>query len=1005
MSNFIKKSLSCFLLALVVFLVPSISFAVTRDEIMNTAKSYKSHLWTASEGNVCHNKVVWKKDKRVRIDTPDENCGSACSGLGWWGAEGENIGMPYKWGGFNTLESFDNGIRAGACGGDVYKRSIELSGYGSYDSDAVGIDCSGFVSRSWNLKGQKTTKSLPDISKELGKDFGFDQTEKYQSMKKGDIFNIYGYHVMLCGEDNPFTENYEVKVYESSGNDWKANNRNYTFDKLTHNNVSFDKPDEPYRPYTYLSLQDPGFSFADIEVVIDYSGSMGGTDMGDGIKIERAKEIAKYFVDMAKPNNRVGITSFDESGYSDYPLTLVGNNNAAKTEMKNVVDAISASDNQTFMKEGLEIARGKLNTVEKSASTKAIILITDGFESSDFFYVRSLLSDIIPQIIEDGIKIYPIQIKGESGHNPPQVYLSMVEPKISSKIRLNMGWTPHDYSYLYDSEVKKFLKRVAGQTGGAYYVVEDLKDFQKIYNSIAADLYQEKETKLASGTVPGMGNKLAMEGILVDPSIEEITFSLTWPGSDLDLVLIKPDGTEISSSTVNEYSDISFVSADTYEIYKVSQPMNGEWRLKIIGIDIPQEGEDYTLAISELGGMDFETELDREEYFQGDSIKITAGVVDQTLDIPETQYLYGAEIKVEAEDPDGGVHLLSLSDEGFDGDEEAGDGIYAGLFSETLLIGNYIFTISVQGFSNDEAESPFERTKTLSVFVNKAEKKNVIITVSDKEGSVFDEIILEAEIKDEDGELLAANSNNEVNFKVGDEVIGSAAVDDSGKAKISWMAGLVPKELMEIHPIIVSFGGSEKYFPTQGQGDFTLISARQLKLDTLTEIGIFQNQIAENNKHCRGSINHAAKFIEESLDDKFWLDASRLNSFLNSSSKNIGKSGVRVFNKESQTVKELLKIIKRKNRCSDLIDENEVKFMIDKLVQADALLAKVALDETKNISAKNSKSQKIIDRQIERAEKNIQRAYQELDKNKPDKAINYFKNAWIHCQIVGMNRD
>ena len=92
------------------------SAIITRNEIMSVAESYKDHLWTASKGNICSNKVVGK----VRIDTPDKNCKSACYNLGWWDSKGKtNQSVPYKWGGFNTLSSFDDGIRAGACGGDV----------------------------------------------------------------------------------------------------------------------------------------------------------------------------------------------------------------------------------------------------------------------------------------------------------------------------------------------------------------------------------------------------------------------------------------------------------------------------------------------------------------------------------------------------------------------------------------------------------------------------------------------------------------------------------------------------------------------------------------------------------------------------------------------------------------------------------------------------------------------------------------------------------------------
>ena len=257
-------------------------------------------------------------------------------------------------------------------------------------------------------------------------------------------------------------------------------------------------------------------------------------------------------------------------------------------------------------------------------------------------------------------------------------------------------------------------------------------------------------------------------------------------------------------------------------------------------------------------------------------------------------------------------------------------------------------------------------------------------------------MVLEAEIKYENGKLLTGDSNKVI-FRVNNKIIGNAAIDNSGKAKILWTVDLIPEDLIETYSIAVSISGGQKCFSAEGQGEFVLIGARQLKREVLGKL----ETLHEDNKRCQKNVRHAVKFIKKSLNPDFWLNASCLNS----SKKKSKKSGVWVFNYDRSAVKGLLKIVRDKNKCSSAVGENEVRDIINKLVRTDELLAEVILDKARNSSAENSRIQKIINRQIKRAEKNIKRANQELDKNKPDRAIYYFRNAWIHGQIaVRMSR-
>ena len=187
-----KKLSFLLMLFLFSFTIAQTSFAIiTRDEIMNIAESYKSYVWTPTEDNICHGIccIKWnEKNKCVKevgcpVNTPDRNTHTDwAEGMGWKAEEEdeewiENISVPYQWGGCSSIEideidlkeikgygDFKSGIESRKCAGDSNYSKSDLQ-------KAVGIDCSGFVSRCWNQGTKYGTSTIPKTFRELGKDF------------------------------------------------------------------------------------------------------------------------------------------------------------------------------------------------------------------------------------------------------------------------------------------------------------------------------------------------------------------------------------------------------------------------------------------------------------------------------------------------------------------------------------------------------------------------------------------------------------------------------------------------------------------------------------------------------------------------------------------------------------------------------------------------------------------------------------------------------------------
>jgi len=135
-------------------------------------------------------------------------------------------------------------------------------------------------------------------------------------------------------------------------------------------------------------------------------------------------------------------------------------------------------------------------------------------------------------------------------------------------------------------------------------------------------------------------------------------------------------------------------------------------------------------------------------------------------------------------------------------------------------------------------------------------------------------------------------------------------------------------------------------------------------------------------------VNHrlekAIEHIEKSLDSKYWVDDGHLDA----------KHGNKVFDEEKKAVKELMKLIDKKDMPQDV--QEACQEVIDELIRADYMLARTAIDEAS--AAGDPK-------EIAKAEEEMAKAQEELEHTKKDgtpdphydKAIDHYKKAWEHA--------
>jgi hypothetical protein len=175
------KNVVTFLFALV--FVTHAAAGITRQQSLGIAERYIGHRWIAEARHARHGNDT----SGIEIHTPDRVGGHGSPGEDCW-VVGDNTGVAYKWGGFDTPESFDAGLRKGRAAGDVYSAEKRRKNGSAVSGDCVGIDCSGFVSRCWGLAKRESTSTLGSVSRRLASP---------AELMPADVMNAAGGHVIL----------------------------------------------------------------------------------------------------------------------------------------------------------------------------------------------------------------------------------------------------------------------------------------------------------------------------------------------------------------------------------------------------------------------------------------------------------------------------------------------------------------------------------------------------------------------------------------------------------------------------------------------------------------------------------------------------------------------------------------------------------------------------------------------------------------------------------------
>ena len=287
----------------------------------------------------------------------------------------------------------------------------------------------------------------------------------------------------------------------------------------------------------------------------------------------------------------------------------------------------------------------------------------------------------------------------------------------------------------------------------------------------------------------------------------DASFVLFWQSGNLSLTLTTPSGTIINSSVAQgnityypEYNENNV----TAEGYDVTNPESGVWQLHVSALDVPAEGENYSVLTGLETSINLSLNFAKYEYNPGEQISIVAELENGSSP------LTGALVTAAIQRPAGLVDILALYDDGLHGDGQATDSIYANAYANTSTSGMYGITVSANGTVNSKGFAIQAVSTVWAEYYPDLTLASSNISFSNNAPLPGKNVTISARISNR-GEANAGNAS--VLFYdgapadgvlIGENVI-NVNVGQTANASVSWNATTGGRH--EIHVVISPFNG------------------------------------------------------------------------------------------------------------------------------------------------------------------------------------------------------
>lgn len=438
-------------------------------------------------------------------------------------------------------------------------------------------------------------------------------------------------------------------------------------------------------PSTYNTITPSGhqaltFKYYDCKiravVCMDRSGSMQGD------KLRTAQAGGALFTTLAKGSEELGIVSYATTPTANYGIGPMTVTNKAAALL--AVAGLSASGS-TNIGGGLQTSLDMIASRGQPVSSETVVLLSDGLHN-----VGTAPNSVLPALKARKVKVYTIGLGSDADPN--------------------------------------LLTLIAQETGGSYYFASNafalLPHFLSIYATMRND-----------GMITQINDKLGasnerQHAILMDSyttTAGEATFVLSWDAGNLDLRLIRPDGSAVNP---NDPDVDTHVREGMSDLYRIKSPVTGVWTARV------QSGAadaNYSLQVNSTArsGVAAIATTDKPGYVPGENIHLEMSVMAPPASGASGLPVAGAQVTASIRLDGNPFGTLTLYDDGSDthGDLQRDDGVYSayvvpsqgGNYQFDVLANNQTGRISRLGEKGPvpaaEPVSPFTRQAQVTVFV------------------------------------------------------------------------------------------------------------------------------------------------------------------------------------------------------------------------------------------------------------------------------------------------
>lgn len=287
---------------------------------------------------------------------------------------------------------------------------------------------------------------------------------------------------------------------------------------------------------------DPNAANIDAMMVIDVSGSMKASDPN-----RLAQEAIKLFTDMmSEKGDKIGLVAYSHRIVTERAMVPLDDEHE-KNEFKNFVKSL-VPNGDTDISLGLKRAIKILETSRDPNNKPVIVILADGNNDLGKNNPRTEddvdkdMSDALAQAKNEGYPMYTIGLNADG--------------------KLNSD----------------FLKDISAQTGGKFFETTSADDLPDILSEIFADHSQSKVINM--GTIQANNQFQDVTISIPNASVKEANISLM-SSQDIEIELYNPADNQVAVPS----DDVIHSKSSTYTLLKILNPNQGDWTLKVKGID------------------------------------------------------------------------------------------------------------------------------------------------------------------------------------------------------------------------------------------------------------------------------------------------------------------------------------------------------------------------------------------------------------------------------------